>query len=146
MFFYRVRGVFGQNFWLLNEKELPLQAVIGLWCNGNTADSGPAFPGSSPGSPTWHKREETTRSKAFCGFLIQDNRDYVSHWRRSEKPTNKWRRPLFGLPSDGPSVRGTTMTNKRRPQGVVFLRSFSLRGFNLSLCFTLRRFPSSFPR
>ena len=24
---------------------------IGLWCNGNTADSGPAFPGSSPGSP-----------------------------------------------------------------------------------------------
>ena len=25
---------------------------IGLWCNGNTADSGPAFPGSSPGSPT----------------------------------------------------------------------------------------------
>ena len=26
--------------------------MIGLWCNGNTADSGPAFPGSSPGSPT----------------------------------------------------------------------------------------------
>ena len=28
------------------------QISIGLWCNGNTADSGPAFPGSSPGSPT----------------------------------------------------------------------------------------------
>ena len=26
--------------------------VIGIWCNGNTADSGPAFPGSSPGIPT----------------------------------------------------------------------------------------------
>ena len=25
---------------------------IGIWCNGNTADSGPAFPGSSPGIPT----------------------------------------------------------------------------------------------
>lgn len=25
---------------------------IGVWCNGNTADSGPAFPGSSPGTPT----------------------------------------------------------------------------------------------
>ena len=25
---------------------------IGLWCNGNTTDSGPVFPGSSPGSPT----------------------------------------------------------------------------------------------
>ena len=28
------------------------QMSLGLWCNGNTADSGPAFPGSSPGSPT----------------------------------------------------------------------------------------------
>ena len=26
--------------------------LIGVWCNGNTADSGPAFPGSSPGTPT----------------------------------------------------------------------------------------------
>ena len=26
--------------------------IIGIWCNGNTADSGPAFPGSSPGIPT----------------------------------------------------------------------------------------------
>ena len=26
--------------------------VSGVWCNGNTADSGPAFPGSSPGTPT----------------------------------------------------------------------------------------------
>ena len=30
------------------EKLIP----IGVWCNGNTADSGPAFPGSSPGTPT----------------------------------------------------------------------------------------------
>ena len=29
-----------------------LQKGIGVWCNGNTADSGPAFPGSSPGTPT----------------------------------------------------------------------------------------------
>ena len=29
-----------------------LCSAIGLWWNGNTADSGPAFPGSSPGSPT----------------------------------------------------------------------------------------------
>ena len=27
-------------------------AYFGIWCNGNTADSGPAFPGSSPGIPT----------------------------------------------------------------------------------------------
>ena len=29
-----------------------LSKKIGVWCNGNTADSGPAFPGSSPGTPT----------------------------------------------------------------------------------------------
>ena len=26
---------------------------IGVWCNGNTADSGPAFSGSSPDTPTY---------------------------------------------------------------------------------------------
>ncbi len=25
----------------------------GLWCNGNTTDSGPVFLGSNPGSPTF---------------------------------------------------------------------------------------------
>ena len=25
---------------------------IGLWCNGNTTDSGPVILGSNPGSPT----------------------------------------------------------------------------------------------
>ena len=28
---------------------------IGVWCNGNTADSGPAFSGSSPDTPTLTK-------------------------------------------------------------------------------------------
>ena len=27
-------------------------ADIGIWCNGNTTDSGPVIPGSSPGIPT----------------------------------------------------------------------------------------------
>ena len=30
----------------------PLFRNIGLWCNGNTTDSGPVIPGSNPGSPT----------------------------------------------------------------------------------------------
>ena len=30
----------------------PQNRNTGVWCNGNTADSGPAFPGSSPGTPT----------------------------------------------------------------------------------------------
>ena len=44
------------------KKAVPLQPrfgkrnQIGVWCNGNTADSGPAFPGSSPGTPTLNNR------------------------------------------------------------------------------------------
>ena len=31
--------------------------VIGIWCNGNTTDSGPVIPGSSPGIPTQNANE-----------------------------------------------------------------------------------------
>ena len=33
---------------------VPLQPQngIGVWCNGNTTDSGPVIPGSNPGTPT----------------------------------------------------------------------------------------------
>ena len=47
---------------VIPEKVVPLHPqfkiarLIGVWCNGNTADSGPAFPGSSPGTPTEKKR------------------------------------------------------------------------------------------
>ena len=34
-----------------------MQNKFGVWCNGNTADSGPAFPGSSPGTPTKTNRQ-----------------------------------------------------------------------------------------
>ena len=34
------------------ERVSRLHPKFGVWCNGNTADSGPAFPGSSPGTPT----------------------------------------------------------------------------------------------
>ena len=34
---------------------------FGVWCNGNTADSGPAFPGSSPGTPTKRKSHSNER-------------------------------------------------------------------------------------
>ena len=29
-----------------------VKKIIGLWCNGNTTDSGPVILGSNPGSPT----------------------------------------------------------------------------------------------
>ena len=46
-----------------NQGTTRLQCKIGIWCNGNTADSGPAFPGSSPGIPT--KRERNLRVALF---------------------------------------------------------------------------------
>ena len=42
--------------------------MIGLWCNGNTADSGPAFPGSSPGSPT-KEAEAFASAFLFATFI-----------------------------------------------------------------------------
>ena len=32
---------------------------IGIWCNGNTTDSGPVIPGSNPGTPTNNSRRFT---------------------------------------------------------------------------------------
>ena len=46
--------------------------LIGLWCNGNTADSGPAFPGSSPGSPT-KKRDPSFDESLF--FVYEDEEE-----------------------------------------------------------------------
>ena len=42
-----------------------LCSAIGLWCNGNTADSGPAFPGSSPGSPTPKRKAVLRKVQLF---------------------------------------------------------------------------------
>ena len=50
-----------------NQGTTRLQYKIGIWCNGNTADSGPAFPGSSPGIPT--KRE---RNLMVALFLFEE--------------------------------------------------------------------------
>ena len=50
-----------ENIWRFHIFAVPLHSQsgnisvakeIGIWCNGHTADSGPAFPGSSPGIPT----------------------------------------------------------------------------------------------
>ena len=48
------------------------QKCFGLWCNGNTADSGPAFPGSSPGSPAKRKPLiiEWLSFLLFCGIFF----------------------------------------------------------------------------
>ncbi len=44
------------------------KAYFGVWCNGNTADSGPAFPGSSPGTPT--KIVKSLNNQTLDDFLL----------------------------------------------------------------------------
>ena len=45
-------------------KKMTTSCDFGLWCNGNTTDSGPVFLGSSPSSPT----KSTSNWKCF--FII----------------------------------------------------------------------------
>ena len=39
---------------------------IGIWCNGNTTDSGPVIPGSSPGIPTGQHLSEMEDAFFVC--------------------------------------------------------------------------------
>ena len=48
-----------------------LKTKFGVWCNGNTADSGPAFPGSSPGTPT-KKTSEIPINKGVSDFSFSN--------------------------------------------------------------------------
>ena len=51
---------------------LALLSKIGIWCNGNTADSGPAFPGSSPGIPTKALNEKSSSVFFIYHLTIYD--------------------------------------------------------------------------
>ena len=90
VFFLRIFIKNSEKVLVFQEKVVPLHPQFsksaeanykfGVWCNGNTADSGPAFPGSSPGTPT--KREMFARASLF--FVFQ------SVWQRYK---NKRRLP-----------------------------------------------------
>ncbi len=47
------------------------QRPIGLWCNGNTTDSGPVIPGSNPGSPTKRPLEKGVFFYVYSDRYIQ---------------------------------------------------------------------------
>ena len=58
-------------FWIKEKfvslhRKTEMKCSIGLWCNGNTTDSGPVIPGSNPGSPTQHT--DKTGSADFPGW------------------------------------------------------------------------------
>ena len=63
---------------MFEEKLVPLHPKsksIGIWCNGNTADSGPAFPGSSPGIPTKRNANRLIMMR-LAFFILYFSRDF----------------------------------------------------------------------
>ena len=64
-------------FWIKEKfvslhRKTEMKCSIGLWCNGNTTDSGPVIPGSNPGSPTNlpYLSQKTPKIASFSGFLL----------------------------------------------------------------------------
>ena len=60
-------------FWIKEKfvslhRKTEMKCSIGLWCNGNTTDSGPVIPGSNPGSPTITHQQKPTKIASFSGF------------------------------------------------------------------------------
>ena len=81
------------------------QLSIGLWCNGNTADSGPAFPGSSPGSPTKKEVDISTSFFCCCLYVVDRNLEtccysLLKFTRFKLKTSVEWAgmSPFFWLP------------------------------------------------
>ena len=57
----------------LRNKSLTSRLNNGIWCNGNTADSGPAFPGSSPGIPTKSSNISLATFFCLCRCLVESH-------------------------------------------------------------------------
>ena len=61
-------------FWIKEKfvslhRKTEMKCSIGLWCNGNTTDSGPVIPGSNPGSPTITHQQKPTKIAVLVGFV-----------------------------------------------------------------------------
>ena len=61
-----------RTFAIAIRKQNDCRHKIGIWCNGNTTDSGPVIPGSNPGSPTNlpYLSQKTTKIASFSGFFV----------------------------------------------------------------------------
>ena len=69
------------NVWWVREKCVPLHSQfrnkgcnqIGVWCNGNTTDSGPVILGSSPSTPTGKAEQFKTAWLFSCTKVSYSN-------------------------------------------------------------------------
>ena len=64
-------------------------AKFGVWCNGNTADSGPAFPGSSPGTPTRTQSLTALRFTSQRSFFDVLGRKSLKSQTNPTQPRNR---------------------------------------------------------
>ena len=62
---------------------------FGVWCNGNTADSGPAFPGSSPGTPTRTQSLTALRFTSQRSFFDVLGRKSLKSQTNPTQPRNR---------------------------------------------------------
>ena len=69
-----------------NQNKRVLKTKFGVWCNGNTADSGPAFPGSSPGTPTKKIAKQTLSDFSFSLSYLSTFSTSFLKISRPEKP------------------------------------------------------------
>ena len=72
-----------------NQGTTRLQYKIGIWCNGNTADSGPAFPGSSPGTPTRTQSLTALRFTSQRSFFDVLGRKSLKSQANPTQPRNR---------------------------------------------------------
>ena len=61
-------------FWIKEKfvslhRKTEMKCSIGLWCNGNTTDSGPVIPGSNPGSPTITHQQKKVCQNAHLHYF-----------------------------------------------------------------------------
>ena len=83
-------------FWIKEKfvslhRKTEMKCSIGLWCNGNTTDSGPVIPGSNPGSPTQHTDKNPLKSQVLVGFLLLFDHVQIFHNRYSGDQRNNLR-------------------------------------------------------
>ncbi len=74
---------------------------IGIWCNGNTTDSGPVIPGSNPGIPTAN-RASFSNERCFFGICVFLQPKAFSPAKSFLMAKRKWRR--LGAKQKSPTI------------------------------------------
>ena len=75
----RKSSTFALAFREMLQKSAGCTLNIGVWCNGNTTDSGPVILGSSPSTPTEKKKASISEAFLFLFFILSvDRLDFLA--------------------------------------------------------------------